>query len=482
MINLEQNLLVILPELIIACTAITILLTDLFIKDINRTLIYSLTQFSLLLAAIATAGYGFHEQKLAFNNMFVSDSLSLYLKSLSYISLSMVLIYSRNYLKEKKLWTGEFLSLTLFSLLGIMLMISSHHLIMIYMGLELLSLCMYTLVALQRDNQNASEAAIKYFVLGALASGLLLYGMSMLYGFSGSLDISIIAMQIAQHNIEPSLLLFGTVFIVTGIAFKLGAVPFHMWVADVYQGATLPVTMLISSVPKFAAIAMVIRLLYIGLDSISTDWQQMLLIMAVLSVAIGNITAIAQTNIKRMLAYSTISHVGFIMLGFMSGSIIGVGSVLFYIACYVLMTLAAFGLLISISTKDSDIELINDLKGLNSRNSWAAGILMIVMLSMAGIPPTVGFYAKFSVLQSALSEGFVITAIFFVLMALIGMYYYLRIIRIMYFDAAVIKAKIKIPHDMVIVLAMNAGALVLLGIFPKLLMSLAALSAIITLQ
>jgi len=363
-----------------------------------------------------------------------------------------------------------------------MLMISSHHLIMIYMGLELLSLCMYTLVALQRDNQNASEAAIKYFVLGALASGLLLYGMSMLYGFSGSLDISIIAMQIAQHNIEPSLLLFGTVFIVTGIAFKLGAVPFHMWVADVYQGATLPVTMLISSVPKFAAIAMVIRLLYIGLDSISTDWQQMLLIMAVLSVAIGNITAIAQTNIKRMLAYSTISHVGFIMLGFMSGSIIGVGSVLFYIACYVLMTLAAFGLLISISTKDSDIELINDLKGLNSRNSWAAGILMIVMLSMAGIPPTVGFYAKFSVLQSALSEGFVITAIFFVLMALIGMYYYLRIIRIMYFDAAVIKAKIKIPHDMVIVLAMNAGALVLLGIFPKLLMSLAALSAIITLQ
>ena len=482
MINLEQNLLVILPELIIACTAITILLTDLFIKDINRTLIYSLTQFSLLLAAIATAGYGFHEQKLAFNNMFVSDSLSLYLKSLSYISLSMVLIYSRNYLKEKKLWTGEFLSLTLFSLLGVMLMISSHHLIMIYMGLELLSLCMYTLVALQRDNQNASEAAIKYFVLGALASGLLLYGMSMLYGFSGSLDISIIAMQIAQHNIEPSLLLFGTVFIVTGIAFKLGAVPFHMWVADVYQGATLPVTMLISSVPKFAAIAMVIRLLYIGLDSISTDWQQMLLIMAVLSVAIGNITAIAQTNIKRMLAYSTISHVGFIMLGFMSGSIIGVGSVLFYIACYVLMTLAAFGLLISISTKDSDIELINDLKGLNSRNSWAAGILMIVMLSMAGIPPTVGFYAKFSVLQSALSEGFVITAIFFVLMALIGMYYYLRIIRIMYFDAAVIKAKIKIPHDMVIVLAMNAGALVLLGIFPKLLMSLAALSAIITLQ
>jgi len=482
MINLEQNLLVILPELIIACTAITILLTDLFIKDINRTLIYSLTQFSLLLAAISTAGYGFHEQKLAFNNMFVSDSLSLYLKSLSYISLSMVLIYSRNYLKEKKLWTGEFLSLTLFSLLGVMLMISSHHLIMIYMGLELLSLCMYTLVALQRDNQNASEAAIKYFVLGALASGLLLYGMSMLYGFSGSLDISIIAMQIAQHNIEPPLLLFGTVFIVTGIAFKLGAVPFHMWVADVYQGATLPVTMLISSVPKFAAIAMVIRLLYIGLDSISTDWQQMLLIMAVLSVAIGNITAIAQTNIKRMLAYSTISHVGFIMLGFMSGSIIGVGSVLFYIACYVLMTLAAFGLLISISTKDSDIELINDLKGLNSRNSWAAGILMIVMLSMAGIPPTVGFYAKFSVLQSALSEGFVITAIFFVLMALIGMYYYLRIIRIMYFDAAVIKAKIKIPHDMVIVLAMNAGALVLLGIFPKLLMSLAALSAIITLQ
>ena len=350
------------------------------------------------------------------------------------------------------------------------------------MGLELLSLCLYSLVALHRDNLKASEAAIKYFILGALASGLLLYGMSMLYGFSGSLDISVIASSIAQNNIEPSLLIFGLVFIVVGIAFKLGAVPFHMWVPDVYQGAPLPVTMLISSVPKFAAVGMAVRLLYIGLDDISSDWQQMLLIMALLSMAIGNITAIAQTNIKRMLAYSTISHVGFILLGFMSGSINGVGSVLFYVACYVLMTLAAFGLLIAISTKDSDIELIDDLKGLNSRNSWAAGVLMITMLSMAGIPPTVGFYAKFSVLQSALNEGFVWSVVFSVLMALIGIYYYLRIIKIMYFDAPIKKTKIKVPGDMFFILSLNAGALVILGISPKILMSFATLSSFITLQ
>lgn len=482
MIDIGSHLLVILPELIIAIMAMVVLLVDLYIKDSDRSFIYSLTQLSLLAAGIVTAGFGFQESRLAFNDMFVSDSLSLYLKSLSYVSLSIALIYSRNYLKQKKLWTGEFLSLTLFSLLGIMLMISSHHLLVIYMGLELLSLCLYSLVALHRDNLKASEAAIKYFILGALASGLLLYGMSMLYGFSGSLDISVIASSIAQNNIEPSLLIFGLVFIVVGIAFKLGAVPFHMWVPDVYQGAPLPVTMLISSVPKFAAVGMAVRLLYIGLDDISSDWQQMLLIMALLSMAIGNITAIAQTNIKRMLAYSTISHVGFILLGFMSGSINGVGSVLFYVACYVLMTLAAFGLLIAISTKDSDIELIDDLKGLNSRNSWAAGVLMITMLSMAGIPPTVGFYAKFSVLQSALNEGFVWSVVFSVLMALIGIYYYLRIIKIMYFDAPIKKTKIKVPGDMFFILSLNAGALAILGISPKILMSFATLSSFITLQ
>ena len=482
MTNIASHLFVILPELIISFMAMFILILDLYIKDKDRTLIFSLTQLTLLAAGVATAGFGFHEPRLAFNNMFVSDSLSLYLKSLSYISLSMVLIYSRTYLKQKKLWTGEFLSLSLFSLLGIMIMISSHNLLVMYMGLELLSLCLYSLVAIHRDNLNASEAAIKYFILGALASGLLLYGMSMLYGFSGSLDLSVIAALISENNIEPSLLVFGLVFIVVGIAFKLGAVPFQMWVPDVYQGAPLPVTMLLSSVPKFAAVAMVIRLLFIGLEGVSADWEQMLLIMALLSMAIGNITAIAQINIKRMLAYSTISHVGFILLGLMSGSIIGLSAALFYTACYVLMTLAAFGLIISISSKDADIELIDDLKGLNSRNSWAAGILMISMLSMAGIPPTVGFYAKFTVLQSALNEGFPVAVIFAVLMTLIGMYYYLRIIKIMYFDTPVKKNKIHISYDMVWALTINAAGLLILGILPKSLMSFAALSAFISLQ
>lgn len=475
--DLNSQLILLLPEMIIAFFAMFVLVLDLYFKDKEKNLVYGLSQLALLFAAISTATQGFEIKVLAFNGMFISDSISTYLKLLAYISMSLVFIYSRTYLKARLLLKGEYFSLSLFVLLGVMLMISSMNLLMIYMGLELLSLSLYALVALDRDNPKASEAAMKYFVLGALASGLLLYGMSMLYGLTGSLDLLVIANVLQETPMDQSILVFGLVFIVVGIAFKFGAAPFQMWVPDVYQGAPLPITMLIGSVPKFAAVAMSIRLLFQGLETLSSEWQQMFLFMALLSMLIGNITAIAQTNIKRMLAYSTISHVGFIFLGLMSGSVNGASAILFYIACYALMTLAAFGLIIALSANGKDFELLDDFKGLNKRNPWAAAIFLITMLSLAGIPPTVGFYAKFSILESIVSAGYIWPAVFAVMMALIGMYYYLRIIKLMYFDEAPKLIVINIPKSLLWVLTINTGSIILLGIFPKTLMSIAAITA-----
>ena len=333
MINIPFQLSVILPEIIIALSAMFILLVDLYIKDPEKKIIYALSQLSLLVTAIIIAKQSLESTQIVFNGMYISDNLASYLKLLSLISSSIVFIYAKPFLQKRSLLSGEYFSLSLFSLLGIMLMISGNNLLIIYMGLELLSLCLYALVAINRDNLLATEAAMKYFVLGALASGLLLYGMSMIYGITGSLDLNYIASEINQSNISPSILAFGLVFIVVGIAFKFGAVPFQMWVPDIYQGATLPMTMMISSVPKFASVALLIRILFQGLESSVEDWQQMLLIMALLSMLIGNIAAIAQTNIKRMLAYSTISHVGFIFFGFMSGTVNGVSASFFFFPC-----------------------------------------------------------------------------------------------------------------------------------------------------
>jgi NADH-quinone oxidoreductase subunit N len=344
------------------------------------------------------------------------------------------------------------------------------------MGLELLSLSLYALIALNRDDKKSNEAAIKYFVLGALASGLLLYGMSMLYGFSGSLDLYTIGNVIQTQEINSELLVFGLVFIVVGIAFKLGAVPFQMWVPDVYEGSVTPVTMMISTVPKFAAVAMLIRFLFQGLDYLIVDWQQMLLIMAILSMIVGNVTAIAQKKIKRMLAYSTISHIGFILLGFYVGTIGGVQASIFYLTTYIIMTLAVFGLIILLSSTQKSIEFIDDLKGLSQTNPWEAFLMMIVMFSLAGIPPTIGFYAKFSVLQAVIDQEVVWPALVAIIMALIGMYYYLRIIRLMYFEKSNKKLKTKSFLPMLSVLTINAGGLLVLGIFPKTLMSISALA------
>lgn len=345
-----------------------------------------------------------------------------------------------------------------------------------YMGLELLSLSLYALIALNRDDKKSNEAAIKYFVLGALASGLLLYGMSMLYGFSGSLDLYTIGNVIQTQNINSEILVFGLVFIVVGIAFKLGAVPFQMWVPDVYEGSVTPITMMISTIPKFAAVAMLIRFLFQGLESLIVDWQQMLLIMAILSMVIGNITAIAQKKIKRMLAYSTISHIGFVLLGFYVGTISGVQASIFYLSTYIIMTLAVFGLVILLSSSRKSIELIDDLKGLSQTHPWEAFLMMIVMFSLAGIPPTIGFYAKFSILQVVVDKEVVWPAIVAVISALIGMYYYLRIIRYMYFEKPSKKINIKTHVPMLSILTINAGGLLVLGIFPKTLMSISALA------
>jgi NADH-quinone oxidoreductase subunit N len=372
------------------------------------------------------------------------------------------------------MFRGEFYALVLFSLVGMMIMVSGQSMITLYIGLELLSLSLYALVALDRDNARATEAAMKYFVLGALASGMLLYGMSMIYGMTGSLNIADINTALMNGSANHAVLILGLVFIVAGLAFKLGAVPFQMWVPDVYEGSPTAMTMLISSVPKLAAFAFIIRMLVQGLQTLAVDWQGMLVIMAVLSIVLGNITAIAQTNLKRMLAYSTISHVGFVLYGLMSASMNGFISSMFYIVSYVTMTLAGFGMILLLSRKGFEAEKLDDLKGLNQRSPWHAFLMLIVMFSMAGIPPTLGFYAKFSVLQAALQAGFLWLVVFAVLMAVIGAFYYLRVIKLMYFDEPLDHSPIQAPIDMRVALGFNALALLVIGLMPEGLMELCA--------
>ncbi len=463
---IQSDLSLILPEVFVLSMAMIVLMTDLFIKPSSRWIIFALSQLTLLGGAYLTSQHFNHEIQFAFSNMFVRDGLADLLKMVSYIGTSLIFFYSRSYMKDRDLYRGEYFSLVLFALLGMMIMISSHNMLLVYMGLELLSLCLYSLTALDRDNQKATESAIKYFVLGALASGLLLYGMSMIYGATSSLDLSVIAAALLNHPMDHAILVLGLVFMVAGLAFKLGAVPFQMWVPDVYEGSPSSIAMLISSVPKLAAFAITVRLLGDGLQSMMVDWKQMMLIMAILSIGIGNITAIAQTNIKRMYAYSTISHIGFILFGLMSGTLNGYASSLFYVISYMFMTLASFAVLIMMSRKNFDCQTLEDFKGLNKRNSWYAFLMLITMLSMAGIPPTIGFYAKFMVLQAAFDAGFAGFVVYAVLMALVGMFYYMRIVKLMYFDEPKLKNNIETPIDMKWILSANALALLVIGLVP----------------
>lgn len=472
--NIRYDLITALPEMIILGMAMFILLADLFLKQSNRIAIYVLAQLTLFAAAYAT--YSTHSSSVGygFTGAFVDDTMSDVIKLMIYLGTSLIFVYSRQYVQLRNMFRGEFYALVLFSVVGMMIMVSGQSMLTLYVGLELLSLSLYALVAIDRDNARATEAAMKYFVLGALASGMLLYGMSMIYGMTGSLNISDINNALMGGAGLHSVLILGLVFVVAGLAFKLGAVPFQMWVPDVYEGSPTAMTMLISSVPKLAAFAFIIRILVQGLQTLAIDWQQMLMIMAVLSIIIGNVTAIAQTNLKRMLAYSTISHVGFVLFGLMSASINGYISAFFYIASYVLMSLAGFGIILLLSRKGFEAENLTDLKGLNQRNPWYAFMMLIVMFSMAGVPPTLGFYAKFTVLQAALQAGFLWLVVFAVLMAVIGAFYYLRVIKHMYFDEPQDSESIQAPFDMRMVLSVNALALLVIGLMPQGLMSLCA--------
>jgi NADH-quinone oxidoreductase subunit N len=470
--NIRYDLITALPEIFILCMAMVILIADLFLKKNNRIAIYGLAQSTLLGAAYITFTTHAPSVTYAFTGTFVDDAMSDVLKLMIYLGTSLILLYSRQYIQLRGMFRGEFYALVLFSVVGMMIMVSGQNMLTLYVGLELLSLSLYALVALDRDNAKATEAAMKYFVLGALASGMLLYGMSMVYGMTGSLNIVDINNALMNESKIHAVLVLGLVFIVAGLAFKLGAVPFQMWVPDVYEGSPTAVTLLISSVPKLAAFAFIIRMLVQALPTLVVDWQQMLVIMAVLSIVIGNITAIAQTNLKRMLAYSTISHVGFILYGLMSASMNGFVYAMFYVVSYVLMTLAGFGIILLLSRKGFEADQLDDLKGLNQRSPWHAFLMLIVMFSMAGVPPTLGFYAKFSVLQAALEAGYLWLVVFAVLMAVIGAFYYLRIIKLMYFDEPLDHSPIVAPLDMRVVLGVNALALLVIGMMPQSLMEL----------
>jgi NADH-quinone oxidoreductase subunit N len=478
------NLPLVSPEILLLVLTSAILLIDVFSKDQERKLTHYMTLASLvILTCLSVSQLMGDVQGVAFDSMYVADSLSHVLKIFSYIALWATLIYGRPYAHARDMLRGgELYVLSMFALLGQMIMISAGNMLTIYLGLELMSLSFYALVALRREHTVSTEAAMKYFILGALASGFLLYGMSMIYGATATLNLEGIARATAESGPNHLILIFGLVFLVAGLAFKLGVVPFHMWVPDVYQGAPTTVTLLLGGGPKFAAFAIMLRLLVGGLFTLAPSWQPMLAIMAVLSLAIGNLAAIAQTNLKRMLAYSTISHMGFVLLGLMSGVVDGSSSnaataysaAMFYVVVYVLTTLGSFGVVLLLSRAGFECENIDDLKGLNRRNPWFAAIMLLLMFSLAGLPPTVGFYAKLVVLQSLIQSGHVAIAVVAVMFSLIGAFYYLRVVKTVYFDEPTDQSAIVPSTGVRTVLSLNGALILILGILPAPLMALCA--------
>lgn len=462
------------PEIFLLSMACFILIVDLFLSQRQRGWTHALTLFALLGTAGAAFSLGDDAVVYTFNGMFVADPMSTVLKIAVCLAVAAMLVYSRAYVALRGMYHGEFHVLSLFATLGMLVMISANHFLVLYLGLELLSLSLYAMVALARDSSTSTEAAMKYFVLGALASGMLLYGMSMIYGATGSLEVTEVAQRIFEGEALPTILVFGLVFVVAGIGFKLGAVPFHMWVPDVYQGAPTAVTMLIGTAPKLAAFAFVMRLLVeaLGMEQLFVEWQKMLIILAVASLAIGNITAIAQTNIKRMLAYSTIAHMGFLLLGILSGTIEGFGAAMFYAMIYVLMGLGSFAVILLLSREGFEADNLDDFKGLNQRNPWYAFIMLLLMFSMAGIPPTMGFWAKLFVLQAVVSVGHISLAVLAVLFSLIGAFYYLRVVKLMYFDAPVDSAPITPQAGVQVLVSANGLAVLALGLAPGALLAI----------
>lgn len=471
------------PELFIAAMALFSLMASTFLKKRARSAAFWLSQVTLLGALVSLLGVlllilsGHAAQRsLTFSGMYVTDIFGIALKAVILLAVMAVLQYGRAYMAERRLDSPEYYLLVQLSTLGMLVLVSAAHLVTIYLGLELMSLALYALVAIDRDSPRSTEAGMKYFVLGALASGLLLYGMSMLYGATGTLEIPLIARRLYEHGAKDAVVIFSLVFLLAGIGFKLGLVPFHMWVPDVYQGAPTAVTLFVASAPKVAGFAMAMRLLVFGLLDAAEQWQQMLIVLAVASIVLGNFAALAQTNIKRMLAYSGISHMGFVLLGLLSG-VVRVGSIadtavnayssaMFYVIAYVLMTLAAFGSVILLSRSGFEAEEIDDFKGLNERSPWFAAMMLITMFSMAGIPFFVGFWAKLSVLQAVVITGRYWLAVLAVLMSVVGAYYYLRIVKLMYFDAARDTSAISAPTGTRILLSVNALLIALIGLRP----------------
>ncbi|QKQ23738.1 NADH-quinone oxidoreductase subunit NuoN [Candidatus Ruthia endofausta] len=471
-----SSLWIALPEIFLLSAIVVILLLDLFLDKRFKQVTYYLIQFSLLVTGLLAFNLINHPQTIIFDDSFVLDNMASVFKVFMMGATMVAMVYSRHYLRAHSLFRGEYFVLVLLSVLGMMVMISGYSLLTLYLGLEILSLSLYALIAIARERADAIEAALKYFVLGAIASGLLLYGMSMIYGISGSLNINDIASFVSNVNLAPRetlIINFGLVFLVIGIAFKLGAVPFHMWVPDVYQGAPTSVTLFISTVPKIAAVAMLLRILVDGLGSMHAYWSDLFMVLSILSIALGSVVALMQTNIKRMLAYSTISHVGFIMLGFVTGTLTGYGAATFYMLVYVLMSLAAFGMIILLNKQGFEVDQISDFRGLSKHAPWFALMMLIIMLSMAGVPPLVGFYSKFFILQEVISAGFIMIAVIAVIFAVISAYYYLQIIKSMYFDETDKNITIQASIDIQLVLSINAILILAVGLFPDFWMKLA---------
>ncbi len=476
----KLNLLAALPEIVLLVAASLVLLADVLSERLKQTVgIDRLALLALAVTFLVTCAQLGDSTQYAFNDMYVSDALARMLKLCALVAVAVTLVYARGYLRERDMYRGEFYALALLSLLGQMVIMSASNLLVIYIGLELMTLSLYAMAALRRDHTVSAEAAMKYFVLGALASGFLLYGLSMIYGGTGSLDLREIAQAFGAFDTNRLVLVFGVVFIVAGLGFKFGAVPFHMWVPDVYHGTPTATTLLIAGAPKLAAFAMAFRLLAEGLPGLAFDWQQMLVVLSVASLVIGNLVAIAQRNFKRMLAYSTIAQIGFVLLGLATGVVEdsadaatgAYGSAMFYVIAYVLTTLGTFGLIQLMARMGFEAEEIDDLRGLNRRNPGMAFVALILMFSLAGIPPTVGFYAKLAVLQAVVNAGQVWLAVLAVLASLVGAFYYLRVVKAMYFDEPVEQVAVATAGGARVTFALNGAAVLLLGILPSPLMS-----------
>ncbi len=469
------QLIPVLPEISLLILACTVLVVDLYIKEEQRIVSYGITQIGLLIAIGVTMLVSSSSTQIIFDGSYIRDPMSDLLKVAILLISFIAFLYAKDYLRDRDLFKGEFYTLGLFAVLGMMIMTSANSFLTIYLGLELLALCLYALVAFDRSSPKGAEAAMKYFVLGALASGMLLYGISMIYGAAGTIRFDELAAVVKQGDLNQLVMIFGIVFLVIGLAFKLGAVPFHMWVPDIYHGAPTAVTLLIGSAPKIAAFALTMRILVDGLAELHggwEGWQGMLIILAVLSMGVGNLIAIAQSNIKRMLGYSTISHVGFILLGILAGTKEGYTAAMFYTLVYALMSAGGFGIIIALSRRGFEAENLEDFKGLNQRNPWFAGMMLLLMFSMAGVPPTVGFFAKLFVLDAVVSVDLTWLALVGVFFSIIGAFYYIRIVKLMYFDQPTDESPLSIGVDTQVMLSLNGLAMLFLGLFPAGLLSL----------